>query len=202
MPSTATSTSPASSARILSRYLSAARTKTAAVVLTDVPKGWSWGWVVNSEPPMHVIPMLAGRTHIGRFDLEDEHGQPVFRPRGRIPTDVLINLHEAGQIHRPRIEQAWTRHMAGQRWILVGVDRLGGGLMVLIYPGTKNERVKGYEVNWCKIIGGRRPEQEDVQINAERGELILGARERRPVRMPLRRVVFPGAGIRVVDSGP
>jgi len=196
MPATSSAT------RVVDRYLAAARKKTAAVVIQDAPDGWDWGWVLGSPPPMHVTPMEPGRRHLGRIDLEDRDGQAVFRPVGRIQTDVLIELHEAVEPHRAQIEQAWTRHMAGQRWIEVAIDALGGRLMVAVYGGTPNERVHGFEVNWCRIIGGRRPEQEDVQIDAERGELVLGARERRPVRMPLRRVVFPSATARVLDSGP
>lgn len=155
---------------------------------------------MGSEPPMHVIPMMAGSRKLGRVDLEDEHGRPCFEPRGRIPTDVAIELHQAVAAHRPRIEQAWTKHMAGQRWIKVTVDPLGGGLLVLAYPGTVYERSHGYEVDWCRVIGGCRPEQADAEIDSNTGELVLGARERRPVRVPLRRVVFPGPGTRVVDS--
>jgi hypothetical protein len=113
--------------------------------------------IEGSPSPMHVTPMDPVRRKIGRVDLEGEHGEAVFRPQGRIPTDVAIELQQAVAAHRPKIEQAWTRHMAGQRWVKVAVDPLGGGLMVLAYPGTAYERVKGYEVNWCRIIGGRRP---------------------------------------------
>lgn len=200
MPSAATSTSP--SARIVSRYLSAATKKTAAVVLRDVPTGWSWGWVVGSPPRMHVQPMTAGSTHLGRIDLEDEDGGRVFRPVGRIPTDVLIELSASVEIHRAEIEQAWTRHMAGQQWIDVAVDALAGKLMVQVYGGATFERVHGFEVNWSRIMGSRRPTQDDVAIDADRGELVLGARERSPMRVPLRRVVFPSVGARVLDSGP
>lgn len=185
--------------RVAERYVASA-SKTATVVLTNSPPGWDWGWVVGSEPGMHVVPMLAGRTHIGRVDLEDEHGQACFLPRGRIPTDVLIELNQAIESHRPRIEQAWTRHMATSGWIEVALDAVGASLMVMAYPGTSNERIHGFEVRWCRIIGGRRPEQEDVEIDANTGELVLGVRERRPVRVPLRRVVFPSVGARVVDS--
>jgi len=200
MPSTATSTSPA--ARVLDRYLSATVRKTAAVVIKDCPKGWDWGLVVGAEPPMHIQPMNAGKRHLGRVDLEDVHGQPVFRPRGRIPTDVLIELHQAVEPRRREIEQAWTRHMAGQRWIEVAVEALAGKLLVAVYPGTRRTRLHGFEVDWRRIIGSRRPTQADLAINSNTGELVLGALERRPVRVQLRRVVFPSATARVLDSGP
>jgi len=196
MPATATSTS---SARILDRYLSAAREKSAALVLRDSPTGWHWGWFANAEPPMHIVPMKAGHHHLGRIDLEDRHGNRVFKPTGKIPADVLIELAQEVELHDIEVEDAWCREAAMRGWIQPGIDALGGRLMVGVYIGQENERIRGFDVAWSKIIGQRRPVQDDVDVDVERSELIVGPKEARPIRIPLRHVVFRTRGA-VVDG--
>ncbi|MBN2193984.1 MAG: hypothetical protein JW751_14310 [Polyangiaceae bacterium] len=200
MPSTTTS------ARILHRYLSATRRKTAAVVLRDCPRGWDWGWVIGSEPPMHVIPMMAGSRQLGRVDLEDREGRRIFRPEGRIPNNVLNVLATEVAMHSIEIEDAWCHHMVGQAWITPEVDPQNGGVDVTLYGGTANERTRAIKVNWPKIIGPRKPAQADVEIDGEAAEFIVGAREARPIRVPLSLIVFGGRvligdGVAVSDAG-
>lgn len=186
-----------SAARVLHRFLSAAspRRKTAAVVLTDSPPGWDWGWFGNVDPPLHIEPMKAGHRNLGRVYLEDGDGRRVFRPEGRIPAEVLSELAREVDLHDVEIEDAWAYHAVIRGWIepVVEPDQREP-LLLRIYAGTSSERTRQLRVNWNRIIGGRRPTPADVVIDAEAVELVVGARVRQPVRIPLRHVVFNTQG--------
>jgi len=187
----------ASVGRIRDRYMTA-RGKTAAVVLRDCPRGWHWGWFANAEPPMHIVPMRAGHHNLGKVYLEDLEGRRIFRAEGKIPQPVLAELAHEVEMHDLTIEDSWCRFAAARGWIQAGVDGLGGRLMVMVFSGRENERIHGYDVAWSRIIGHRKPVEDDVDVDIEGAELILGPRETRPIRIPLRHVIFETTGA-VID---
>jgi len=185
----------ASAARVLDRYLIASRKRMASVVLTDSPPGWDWGWFGTAEPPLAIVPMNRQHRHLGRVILEDRHGARVFEPVGKIPQPVLDELAAEVDLHDFQIEDAWAYYVAIRDWIRPEVrPNEKTSLMVWVYAGTGYERMRLLKVSWPKIIGDRSPEDADVKIDAEAGELIVGAREARPIRLPFRHVIFQTSG--------
>jgi len=190
----------ASAARVLARYLIASRKRKASVVLKDSPPGWDWGWFGTTEPPLTIVPMHREKRHLGRVILEDRHGARVFEPIGKIPQNILDELATEVDLHDITIEDAWSYYAAIRGWIRPEVEPdQRERLLLSIYSGTGYERMRLLKVHWSKIIGDRSPQADDVMLDVENTELVVGARERQPVRIPLRVVVFNTKGA-VVDG--
>lgn len=193
-------TTTASAARVLDRYLIANRKRKASVVLTDSPKGWDWGWFGTADPPLAIVPMNRDHRHLGRVILEDRHGARVFDPLGEIPQSVLDELAAEVDLHDQEIEDAWAYYVAIRGWIRPEVRaEERNSLRISIYSGTKSARMRQLEVSWPKIIGDRAPEPDDVEIDVENAELLIGAQEHKPIRVPLRFVIFATEGA-IIDG--
>jgi hypothetical protein len=175
--------------RVAARY---ARSKIAAVVLRDVPSpGWAWGWYkTDIEPRMVIRPMNAGHRGLGWIFLENREGQPAFEPVGGIPARVLASLRPLVEANRRRIEAAWVRTMITMGWLDVRLVQFVDGIQIVAYRGLSNQRLNLVKVNWPRIIGRRLPQPEDVALDRDAGALVIGAKEPRPVRVPLAEVLW------------
>jgi hypothetical protein len=139
---------------------------------------------------MVIRPMNAGHRGLGWIFLENREGQPTFEPVGGIPARVLASLRPVVEANRRRIEAAWTRTMIIEGWLDVGLAQCTGAIEVVAYRGLSNLRLRLLRVNWPKVIGLRAPKPDDVALDRDDGALVIGAREPRPVRVPLAAVLW------------
>jgi hypothetical protein len=192
-PTRSSGTSIASkiASRVAARF---ALTKTATIVLRDTPApGWAWGWYADVEPRMAIEPMGIAHRGLGRIYLETPDGHRTFEPVGRVPAEVLAPLRSAIKRGWPRIAQAWTRTMLAKGWLHLGLAGLprDGRVWVAAYQGTANLRVHLLPGDWTRIIGSRSPQPEDVDLDWNTGELVIGARGPKPVRWSLASILWP-----------
>jgi hypothetical protein len=175
--------------RVAARF---AKAKTSAVVLRDVPvPGWAWGWYASDiEPRMVIRPMNAEHRGLGWIFLEDREGQRTFEAVGAIPARVLASLRPLVEANRHRIEAAWVRTMIISGWVDARLVQCTGAIQIVSYRGLSNQRLNLVTVDWPRIVGPRAPEPEDVALDADASALVVGARELRPVRVPLAGILW------------
>jgi hypothetical protein len=188
MPLTTITTSPAN----VHHHPTDLPTQPATVVLRGSPAGWDWGWSTDPEPLFHLVPIGPEHQHVGKVYLEDRFGRKVFEPEGKIPTDVLDKLARMITRHRKAIETAWCRQVAGMGSLQALIEPDGLHIQLVVHAGTPRQRTRFLRVNWPMLLGGRDPEPDDVKIDADTAELVVGDREAEPIRVPLRLLVLVG----------
>jgi len=110
---------------------------------------------------------------------------------GKIPETVLRDVEVIIAEERPRVEDAWVRHMLRRNWLSVAFVP-GGSLSVVCYEGTSMERQAIHGIPWGGLVGDRLPESDDFEIDRDSADLILRAIGQSRVRVPLRLLVFRG----------
>jgi hypothetical protein len=182
------STTTSAAARVATRF--ARGTKSAAVLFRGVPAGWNWGWWSDGVPRLHLVPVDTSHRGAGRSWLENAHGKRTFEVEGSIPESVLDAVQVIIAEDRPRIEDAWVKYMGVMGWLTVGLQA-GGDLAVTCYRCTAHERQMLHGIPWGGIIGDRDPEPDDLEIDWEAAQLVLGGLPRSGrVKVPVRLFVF------------
>ncbi len=145
-----------------------------AVILRDVPKGFSWGWFSREDPRMHIQTVDKKNLNLYKVWLE-KNGKRVFEPAKPIPAKIIKKLEEEVTTKRSHVEGRWTNMMIKYNWLTYSVK---GSIIILTgypaFPGSKFTRTvdladyfQGIYDPSTRITPKERVKPEEVVLNDE-----------------------------------
>lgn len=107
-----------------------------AVILGNVPKGYSWGWYSREDPRMHLQTVDSKHMNEYKVWLENK-GKRVFEPVN-VPSKIFSKLEDALNQKRGNVEGRWVNLMIEKGWLELHVH--GSVLTLVAYPNVPGSR--------------------------------------------------------------